>query len=185
MNAANFCITLNFKSSTAIFRISNIDFKLHRRVFHAHKNVHFTYAPIFRKKQHQLLVLVHHTVTFINDLAKLDVEYRRLMRMVVGPPADTNWVSPWHDILHGWNNKEQMLPWLVTCMEAVWKFASYVATLPPERWSGPAGFANGTPGGHRNVGDQPTLGKGRCKNTPSTKALTIGLRRLLHMNIKC
>ena len=72
----------------------------------------------------------------------LDVEYRRLLRMVVGPPTDTNWASPWHEILHGWNNKVQMLsdhaglkPWSVTCIEAVWKFASYVATLPPERWA--------------------------------------------------
>ena len=40
-----------------------------------------------------------------NDIAKLDVENRRLMRMVVGPFADTNWASPWHEILHGWDNK--------------------------------------------------------------------------------
>ena len=40
-----------------------------------------------------------------DDLAKLDVEYRRLMRMIVGPPAHTNWASPWHEILNGWNNK--------------------------------------------------------------------------------
>ena len=61
-----------------------------------------------------------------DDLAKLDVEYRRLMRMIVGPPADTNWASPWHEILHGWNNKVQVLsdyaglkPWSVTCVEDV------------------------------------------------------------------
>ena len=50
--------------------------------------------------------------------------------------------SPWHEILHGWNHKVQVLsdyaglkPWSVTCVEAVWKFASYVATLPSERWT--------------------------------------------------
>ena len=82
-----------------------------------------------------------HRAIHKDDLAKLDVEYRRLMRMVVGPPTDTNWASPWHEILHGWNNKVQMLsdhaglkPWSVTCIEAVWKFASYVEVLPPERW---------------------------------------------------
>ena len=32
-----------------------------------------------------------HRAIHKDDLAKLDVEYRRLMRMVVGPPADTNW----------------------------------------------------------------------------------------------
>ena len=49
---------------------------------------------------------------------------------------------PWHGILHGWNNKGKMLSdhaglktWSVTCIEAVWKFASYVAILPPERWN--------------------------------------------------
>ena len=31
-----------------------------------------------------------HRAIHKDDLAKLDVEYRRLMRMVVGPPADTN-----------------------------------------------------------------------------------------------
>ena len=96
---------------------------------------------------------------------KDDVESRRLMHMVVGPPADTNWVSPWHDILHGWNNKVQMLSdyaglksWSVTCIEAVWKFGAYVATLP-----GPAGFSNGTSDDHGNASDQPTLGKQHCK----------------------
>ena len=83
-----------------------------------------------------------HRAIHKDDLAKLDVEYRRLLRMVVGPPADTNWASPWHEILHGWNNKVEVLsdyaglkPWSVTCVEAVWKFASYVATLPSERWT--------------------------------------------------
>jgi len=64
------------------------------------------------------------------------------MCMVVGPPADTNWASPWHETLHGWNDKVQVLwdyaglkPRSVTCIEAVWRFASYVATLPSERWT--------------------------------------------------
>jgi len=42
-----------------------------------------------------------HRATHEDDVAKLDVEYRRLMRMVVGPPADANWASPWHEILYG------------------------------------------------------------------------------------
>jgi len=46
-----------------------------------------------------------HRAIHKDDLAKLDVEYRRLMLMVVGPLADTNWASPWHEMLHGWNNK--------------------------------------------------------------------------------
>ena len=39
-----------------------------------------------------------HRAIHKNDLVKLDVEYRQWMRMVVGPPADTNWASPWHEI---------------------------------------------------------------------------------------
>lgn len=30
--------------------------------------------------------------------AKLDVEYHQLMRILVGPPASTQWESPWHHI---------------------------------------------------------------------------------------
>ena len=37
-----------------------------------------------------------HRAIHEHDLAKLDMGYRRWMRMVVGPPADTEWVSPWH-----------------------------------------------------------------------------------------
>ncbi len=141
-----------------------------------------------------------HRAIHKDDLAKLDEEYRRLMRMVVGPPADTNWVSPWHDILHGWNNKVQMLQdhagtfffWTETLVCYMHGSSLEICILccnfTPERWSGPAGFSNGTSEDHGNVGDQPTLRKERCKNTPSGNALTIGLWRLLqllHMKIKC
>ena len=50
-----------------------------------------------------------HRAIHKDDLAKLDAEYRPLMHTVVGPPARTNWASPWHEILHGWNNKVQEL----------------------------------------------------------------------------
>ena len=42
-----------------------------------------------------------HRVIHKDYLAKLDVEYCRLMCMVVGPRADINWAAPWHDILYG------------------------------------------------------------------------------------
>ena len=50
-----------------------------------------------------------HRAIHKDDLAKLDAEYRPLMHTVVGPPARTNWASPWHEILHGWKNKVQEL----------------------------------------------------------------------------
>ena len=37
------------------------------------------------------------------DLQQLNVEYRRLMRSVVGPPSDVSWDNPWHETLHAWN----------------------------------------------------------------------------------
>ena len=121
-----------------------------------------------------------HRAIHKDALAKLDVEYRRLMRMVVGPPADTNWASPWHEILPGWNNKVQVLsdyagltPWSVTCVEAVWKFASYVATLPSERWT--RRILEWNIRDHGNEGDLLTLGRQRCKDIPSGKAVAIGL----------
>ena len=104
--------------------------------------VRFSETPLLRKDYFPSCFGASHRASHKNDLAKLDVEYPRLMRMVVGPPANTNLASPWHDILHGWNNKVAVLsdyaglkPWSVTCIEAVWTFASYVATLPTERWT--------------------------------------------------
>ena len=39
----------------------------------------------------------------------LDVEFRRLVRSVVGPPSGVCWSSPWHEILHEWNAREQQI----------------------------------------------------------------------------
>ena len=36
------------------------------------------------------------------DLAHMNVEFRRLLRSVVGPPTDISWDQPWHEILHLW-----------------------------------------------------------------------------------
>ena len=114
------------------------------------------------------------------------------MRMVVGPPADNNWASPWHDILHGWNNKVKMLsdhaglkPWSVTCIEAVWKFASYVAILFTSRTMDPQ---DSRMEHERTTATRATglhLGNSTAKNTRSGKAFTIGLWRLLDVNIGC
>ena len=129
-----------------------------------------------------------HRAIHKDDLAKLNVEYRRLLRMVVGPPADTNWASPWHEILHGWNNKVRVLsdyaglkPWSVTCVEAVWKFASYVATLPPERWT--RRILHWNIRGRRTRGRPAYTWDQRWKDIVFGKALTTGLWRLLSMVI--
>ena len=41
----------------------------------------------------------------MSDLYKLDVVYRKMLRMTVGPPNFVEWNGPWHDILHHWNEK--------------------------------------------------------------------------------
>ena len=105
-----------------------------------------------------------------------------------GPPADTNWASPWHEILNWWNNKVKVLsdhaglkPWSVTCVEAVWKFASYVATLPSERWT--CRILEWNIRGPRKRGRPAYTWGQRCKDIPSRKAVAIGLWRLLRMII--
>ena len=41
----------------------------------------------------------------MGDLYKLDVVFRKMLRMIVGPPNFVEWNAPWHDILHHWNGK--------------------------------------------------------------------------------
>ena len=43
------------------------------------------------------------------DLHILDVDFRRLVRSVVGPSSGVCWPSPWHDILHVWNARAQQI----------------------------------------------------------------------------
>ena len=37
------------------------------------------------------------------NLDTMDVHFRRLLRSVVGPLSQTNWLNPWHEILHDGN----------------------------------------------------------------------------------
>ena len=76
------------------------------------------------------------------DLHILDVEFRRLVRSVVGPPFGVCWSSPWHEILHEWNARVQQIlqhthhkSWGQTALCHHWKLASYIANLPPNRWA--------------------------------------------------
>ena len=61
--------------------------------------------------------------------------------LVVAPPPGTNWSAQWHDILHEWNLRVDhwarasgISSWSQKCMVQYWKFASYIANLPAERW---------------------------------------------------
>ena len=74
-------------------------------------------------------------------------------------------------------------PWSVTCVEAVWKFASY-CNFASERWTRKILEWN-IKNYHGNEEDLLTLGRQRCKDIPSGKAVAIRLWRLLHMIIGC
>ena len=82
----------------------------------------------------------HRTIR-MSDLYKLDVVFRKMLRMIVGPPSFVEWNAPWHEILHHWNGKAVALaqqhglnPWSEQCLKYHWKFAMHVANLPSNRW---------------------------------------------------
>ena len=82
----------------------------------------------------------HRTIR-MSDLCKLDVVYRKMLRMIVGPPNFVHWNAPWHDILHHWNGKAVALAqqhglntWSEQCLKHHWKLALHVANLPSNRW---------------------------------------------------
>ena len=82
-----------------------------------------------------------HRKVYKQDLCKMDIVFRRLLRSIVGPPGDVDWTLPWHEILHHWNERIKFLTarhgskiWFFVCLEQYWKFANYVSTLPRERW---------------------------------------------------
>lgn len=46
----------------------------------------------------------HKTVSK-QDLYKMDIVFRRFLRSIVGPPGEVDWMLPWHEILHHWNER--------------------------------------------------------------------------------
>ena len=75
-----------------------------------------------------------------SDLYRMDVVFRKLLRMVVGAPGNLDWSRPWHEILHERNMKvqtrvreHQMKLWSHRCLKSYWKLGLYIANLPAER----------------------------------------------------
>ena len=65
----------------------------------------------------------------------------RLVRQIVGPPPDTDWTAPWHEILHRWNQRVQVFviksgirTWSEQCVFQYWSFSAYVHSLPDSRY---------------------------------------------------
>ena len=82
-----------------------------------------------------------HRKVYKQDLCKMDIVFRRLLRSIVGPPGDVDWTLPWHEILHHWNERMNFLTarhglktWSAVCLGQYWKFANYVSNLLGERW---------------------------------------------------
>ena len=82
-----------------------------------------------------------HRKVYKQDLCKMDIVFRRLLRSIVGPPGDVDWTLPWHEILHHWNERVKFFTsrhglksWSALCLGQYWKFAHYISNLPRERW---------------------------------------------------
>ena len=82
-----------------------------------------------------------HRKIYTNDIRNLDVHCRKLLRRVVGPPADTDWNQPWHTIYHAWHRRiDQQLEyhgfkmWSAKYLSEYWKFENYIALLDENRW---------------------------------------------------
>ena len=82
-----------------------------------------------------------HRPLYRKHLEKYDIQFRKFVRRIVGPPPGTNWSAQWHEILHEWNMRVDywvhasgISSWSKRCMTQYWNFASYIANLPAERW---------------------------------------------------
>ena len=98
-----------------------------------------------------------HRTVYRNDLHKMDVAYRRLLRSVVGPPRNMDWTLPWHEVLHIWNERVRVFTWQAAsktwselCLRHHWNVAQYFATLPGHRWI--KRILAWQPAGHKRVG---------------------------------
>ena len=57
----------------------------------------------------------------IPPLRKLDPEWRRLLRCMVGPPSGLDWSVPWHEVVRSWNQHFQSLQlksWSCKCLHS-------------------------------------------------------------------
>ena len=82
----------------------------------------------------------HRTIR-MSDLYKLDVVFRKMLRIIIGQPSFVELNSPWSDILHHGTGKAVALAqqhglnaWSEQCLKHHWKFAMHVANLPSNRW---------------------------------------------------
>ena len=77
------------------------------------------------------------------DMVQLDIDFRRMIRCVVGAPSTICWRDPWHEIRHIWNqfvrdmvDAAHIKTWAENCVFQHRQFACYIMSLPHERWAG-------------------------------------------------
>ena len=82
-----------------------------------------------------------HRAFYSEDFHNMAVHFRKLSRIVVGPPAGIDWNSPWHEILHQWHerldaflSKFNVPTWSTQCLRQYWSFAACSMGLPSDRW---------------------------------------------------
>ncbi len=71
------------------------------------------------------------------DLRKLDIKFRKLVRTIVGFPGGLNWSPPfhaWNARVLGCTEQAGVNFWPRRCLEQHWKLANYIANLPDNRW---------------------------------------------------
>ena len=117
--------------------------------FFANKNIFCNKAVSLVKRLHFFDKIVApvacfaagHRKVYKTDLETMDIHLRRLLRSVVGPPSQTNWLNPWHEILHDWNarvarsvEEAGILTWPHRSLQQYWHLCSYIAGLPDARW---------------------------------------------------
>ena len=73
-----------------------------------------------------LFAFGHRTIRMI-DLYQMDITFRKLLRVMVGPPPGIDWSCDWHVILHSWNDRVQRFTnlfhiktWSRRCVEHYW-----------------------------------------------------------------
>ena len=72
-----------------------------------------------------------HRKIYQRHLVKFDVEWRRLLRTMFGPPPEMDWNLPWHEIPHAWKQKVRnisehfhMKPWSTHSLKHYWTLAA-------------------------------------------------------------
>ena len=168
--------------------IFNIVFRLHQGLSTLTRGYCVTKACLLyidsatsKRLSPQLLALVHHTVILPNWTWNI-VDWcawlwAPLQTLIGHHPGTRSTKYRWCRTTLDWN---------LGLSHASRQCGSSLLMLQPcPRNVGPAGFLNGTSEDHGNEEDLLTLGRQRCKDIPSGKAVAIGLWRLLRTIIRC